>query len=341
MGSQKSGGAKLMSLTMELDARAPLDSLEREKIVCELDSNMIVLAGAGTGKTKLLIDRIVGLILEKKIPVERIVALTFTKKAAEEMRIRLERKLQGLLSESKLTDEKLNLASRALMEIPKSQIGTIHGFASHLLHLYPVQSGVDPKFREDDGSVSEELFEKEWFRWISEEWGPASKRQKFWNELLKKVDLFDLKDLAFGLLSPHYDIKSIKDSVAIDKVLEKWKIEFNDLASMFPKETGTTLFYKSLDELTKIISDFPRLPGENDWAHLLRGFDRPPADWEETLPSLKIWKRRVINLSNLNEKLLLSVLKGLAPIISHVQRELNRRGYIGFDGLLVSAREES
>ncbi|MBI2638743.1 UvrD-helicase domain-containing protein [Candidatus Peregrinibacteria bacterium] len=57
------------------------------------DGPFLVISGAGTGKTKLLTGRILHLILEKQVPFENILALTFTEKAAQEMLVRAEREL--------------------------------------------------------------------------------------------------------------------------------------------------------------------------------------------------------------------------------------------------------
>src|SRR5581483_3127413 len=140
----------------------------------EVDKNVVVVAGAGTGKTTLLIDRLLRLLLVKEIPVEHIVALTFTKKAAEEMRERLEERLRETIESSSPPlvgggRGVVALAQIALNDIPKAQIGTIHSFAGSLLRLYPLQAGVDPSFREDDGTLRERVFETEWRSWIAEQ----------------------------------------------------------------------------------------------------------------------------------------------------------------------------
>ena len=69
------------------------DQRERDRIRQELDSSFLVEASAGTGKTSLLIDRIFALLTQKKVAPERIVALTFTEKAAHEMEERVDRAL--------------------------------------------------------------------------------------------------------------------------------------------------------------------------------------------------------------------------------------------------------
>ena len=69
----------------------------RERIRTNLDVNFVVEAGAGTGKTTLLIERLCFALLQQNIPAVRLVALTFTEKAAAEITTRLIFQLQALL----------------------------------------------------------------------------------------------------------------------------------------------------------------------------------------------------------------------------------------------------
>src|SRR5688572_10945716 len=76
------------------------DANERELAATTFDRNVVVTAGAGTGKTTLLVDRLVHLLMREPdpLPITHIVALTFTNKAANEMRVRLRERLQSYLS---------------------------------------------------------------------------------------------------------------------------------------------------------------------------------------------------------------------------------------------------
>src|SRR5258706_8852514 len=76
------------------------DGRDRHVAVSTFDRNLVVTAGAGTGKTTLLVDRLVNLILRDPEPlkVTEIVALTFTNKAADEMKLRLRERLQDFLA---------------------------------------------------------------------------------------------------------------------------------------------------------------------------------------------------------------------------------------------------
>ena len=81
-----------------IPARAIPDRAAREAAETTCDRNVVVIAGAGTGKTTLLVNRLVHLLMRQPepIPIMRIVALTFTNKAATEMKIRLRERLTVL-----------------------------------------------------------------------------------------------------------------------------------------------------------------------------------------------------------------------------------------------------
>ena len=75
------------------DFLTPLTAAQREA-VCHRDGPLLILAGPGSGKTRVVTHRI-AFLLSQSIPAQQIVALTFTNKAAEEMRTRLERLAPG------------------------------------------------------------------------------------------------------------------------------------------------------------------------------------------------------------------------------------------------------
>src|SRR5207244_2572887 len=108
----------------------PGDQEERLKAIRSAD-NLAVIAGAGTGKTTLLVSKIVQKVVHEGVEIDRILALTFTEKAANEMRTKLR--------------EKLEEAGRA-EGIDRAEIGTIHSFCAHVLREFPVEAGVTPGF---------------------------------------------------------------------------------------------------------------------------------------------------------------------------------------------------
>src|SRR6185437_13262576 len=80
------------------------DAAARERIRTDLDCNMLVEAGAGSGKTTSLVGRMCSLVMQGE-PVERIAAVTFTRKAANELRERFQNELERRLAESEADSE--------------------------------------------------------------------------------------------------------------------------------------------------------------------------------------------------------------------------------------------
>ncbi|HEY5501605.1 MAG TPA: UvrD-helicase domain-containing protein, partial [Candidatus Humimicrobiaceae bacterium] len=126
-----------------------IDKIAREKITNQLDWNFFVEAGAGSGKTYCLVERMVNLIKKGRARIENIAAVTFTRKAAAELKerfqIKLEDSIKNDISMEKV--EKQNIQD-ALLNLEQIYIGTIHSFCSKILRERPVEAGVDPEFEE-------------------------------------------------------------------------------------------------------------------------------------------------------------------------------------------------
>jgi ATP-dependent helicase/nuclease subunit A len=126
------------------------DQGARARIVRELDTNLLVEAGAGSGKTTALVDRMVALVRTGTAEVDEIAAVTFTRKAAAELRQRFQTALERELADALASDDAA-LAGRldtALRDIDRAFLGTIHAFCARLLRERPVEAGVDPGFEE-------------------------------------------------------------------------------------------------------------------------------------------------------------------------------------------------
>ena len=131
-----------------------IDSLSRNRIVSEIDTNFFVEAGAGSGKTTMLVNRMVAMV-EAGIDIGRICAITFTKAAAGEFYDRFQR---ALIERSKLafvwkdkgfagqlpepTDETRERCEKALQNIDLCFMGTIDSFCGMVLSEHPSEAGI-------------------------------------------------------------------------------------------------------------------------------------------------------------------------------------------------------
>src|SRR5205085_2083002 len=115
----------------------------RRRIRTSLDESLIVEAAAGTGKTSELVQRIVNVIRSGRATVDRIVAVTFTRKAAGEMRLRLRIELDKVRS-STTDPAEIQRLEGAVSRLEEAHIGTIHGFCAELLRQRPVEANIPP-----------------------------------------------------------------------------------------------------------------------------------------------------------------------------------------------------
>lgn len=154
-----------------VDARLP-DEKDREAAKSSGDQVILVEAAAGTGKTTLLVDRILHILLHERHPrtgepasLRDIAAITFTEKAAAEMRERLRDRIEEKLQNGPATPERDRLR-QALGDLDCAQITTIHSFCGSLLRECPVEAQLDPETVVADALLQGILVEEAFERWL-------------------------------------------------------------------------------------------------------------------------------------------------------------------------------
>ncbi|HLM32337.1 MAG TPA: UvrD-helicase domain-containing protein [Solirubrobacterales bacterium] len=116
-------------------------------------------AGAGSGKTTVLVDRYCAAVTEDGAAVEAILAFTFTERAAAEMRTRVRRELAARAASARDVGE-LELAAElkaAARATERAWVMTIHAFCRRLLASHPLAAGLDPRFRVLDAAEAARL----------------------------------------------------------------------------------------------------------------------------------------------------------------------------------------
>jgi len=141
------------------------DEHARQLIHDALDDTLVVEAAAGTGKTTELVRRIVRVLAEARADVREIVAVTFTEKAAGELKLRLRQKLEEARRATTVREvhERLDAAVQNLEE---AHVSTIHGFCADLLRERPVEASIDPLFRVLTEGQAERLFNEAFASWF-------------------------------------------------------------------------------------------------------------------------------------------------------------------------------
>jgi ATP-dependent helicase/nuclease subunit A len=109
-----------------------------------LDLHLSVTAGPGSGKTTVLVERYLEILRTQNVSVDNIVAITFTNRAANEMRERVRSKIDALLRDAEGDERRRWMRHKRALE--GAVITTIHGFCSRLLHEFPVEANIDPQF---------------------------------------------------------------------------------------------------------------------------------------------------------------------------------------------------
>jgi ATP-dependent exoDNAse (exonuclease V) beta subunit len=147
-------------------ARPLADQASRDLIVESLGESLLVEASAGTGKTTSLVSRVVAALEAGLTEVHRIALLTFTVKAAGEMKFRLRQRLdQARARASGDAARRLELAQAHLEE---AYIGTIHSFCGQILRERPVEARIDPLFQEAPESLKLALIDEAFQFWLDD-----------------------------------------------------------------------------------------------------------------------------------------------------------------------------
>jgi ATP-dependent helicase/nuclease subunit A len=350
------------------------DGADRERAVSTFDRSLVVTAGAGTGKTTLLVDRLINLLARNPDPlkVTQIVALTFTNKAADEMKLRLRERLQSYLdsdhcnirtaSDAKSAGEVSALLQRyqisrdelngrlhdALRNIERAEIGTLHSFAATLLRLYPLEGGVDPQFREDDGKQFEMLFEQQWDLWLDQELALSGAHADQWRIILRRLNLEQIKTLARSLAVESVELDRQTDRPGVlPPVLAGWlatlAIRADALVGRHPEDRQNEKLARAAQAVIEAFRQNACI-AENalvDERILLADASVNPAlkGWSaDEVTEARALARAAKGLAQVNEDLTGLLWRLLAPFAARFRRFFVHEGFVSFDGLLTGAR---
>jgi ATP-dependent helicase/nuclease subunit A len=144
------------------------DQADRELIRHGLGETVIVEAAAGTGKTTELVWRILNVLAGGHAKIDQIVAVTFTEKAAGELKLRIRKELESLRQRS--ADAGVQAAiTDAIQRLEEAHVSTIHGFCADLLRERPVEAGIDPLFEVLTEPRAARIFNEAFGAWLHDE----------------------------------------------------------------------------------------------------------------------------------------------------------------------------
>ena len=331
--------------------------------------NLVIEAGAGTGKTSAIVAEVLRLLLENpELSPDRIVLMTFTEKAAGEIADRIHQALAEL--ELQFESDELPAwppgSDNPLFTVPPERLEayrgacqtqlarvdalrsqTIHSFCQSLLRAYPIEAGLDPQFKIIDGFERSLLYGELYDSWLDDETrtNPTPETLRDWEFLLAHVGyLFQIRDLVFTLLNRRdllaetaYDFGSL-DEIEPDLVRELTTIRRSDL-SRAGDDAARTLF-RYIQQVEP-----PQRGSLDAWieyfapvAALLRKANLPrDPDLKQALQTLRTDKDKS---GPIYERLIrhrsATALVGLTRrFIDFLDREKRKIGVVDFDDLLL------
>ncbi len=356
----------------------PLPDAEARRFAeTTFDRNVVVLAGAGTGKTTLLVNRLIHALLREpdSFRLTEIVALTFTNRAANEMKSRLRDRLHELLADCEGQDQPKNSGGDrlgefrecyrlstdhikervqvALGDMEKAQIGTLHSFAAHVLRLYPLESGVDPHFQEDDGTQFSEMFQEIWDGWLEQELGPQGSAHTEWREILQEVGLKEIRNFAFSLCGDSVSLQELKaqvDSAAPTPACDSWvHTKQQQIVNLLKRhaQPHPRKIEKMLGSAAHVYDAVARKGWsgvaelvDSEKALLGSPIGKAPKSWEEI--DFQEARRAIQSANRLlqvNEICLRKVIHLLEPLTKRIRQAFSDKGWMRFDGLLILVRD--
>jgi ATP-dependent helicase/nuclease subunit A len=215
---------------------APPDQLQRDAILKELGSTILVEAAAGTGKTTSIVGRMVRLLAAGVATVDRIAAVTFTRKAAAELADRFHRVLQ--VEASRAAGQEKTRLERAILSLDRCFIGTIHSFCGRLLRERPLEAGLPIDFEEIDEQEDQRIRSRVWQDFVED---------AYWSQ---DPILGRLEDLGLQL----EDLAASFQTICDYQDVEEWPAE---QLAMPDLEPAVMELEAMVDHIEPLVRDFP------------------------------------------------------------------------------------
>jgi ATP-dependent helicase/nuclease subunit A len=225
--------------------RLPADEAVRRRIVSEVDRSCLVEASAGTGKTRLLVHRILHIVGTGAGQLPNLVAITFTEKAASELRTRVRTEIQAAARDPERSGAERERFASALKDFDRATVATIHAFCTQLLRARPVEAGVSPGFSLTSRVESQLLLDEAWNAWKERELGSPDSALR--PVLEAGGQLQYLRSLA-GVLVENRDLLETESANDLmNGPLPEWEEAFAAYRE--------TLVESNLDEIERLLAD--------------------------------------------------------------------------------------
>ena len=281
------------------------DEKTLERIALDLSSNLIVEAGAGTGKTYALVSRLVALV-KAGARMRDIVAITFTEAAAAELSERVRGRVEQLLDDSSpenstdllgqgMTVEERDRLERAVSELDQASMQTIHSFAAQLLRERPLDAGLPPGWAVLDEALATQRFADRWESWLERVLGEDSPNPPDLTEALRfiikqGISVATWRQVAGALSENIHRLPGGSDIVDVDllSVTESTLQLLDDLATQCTD--GSDKLFEQLSDAIKTVQDVAPVAGDPvAAARVLQ--EGHPVDFSGNVGSARNWSK--------------------------------------------------
>jgi ATP-dependent helicase/nuclease subunit A len=347
-----------MTLTLPFEPPTlPLDDDARQTISFQLDRSLLVEAGAGTGKTTVLVRRVVELVARGRVTdASRLVAITFTEAAAAELRDRIRRELERAAADPSRPPAERVRADAAVRRIDEASITTIHGFAHRLLTEHAIDAGLPPAFEVEEGVAASLAFAERWRRFCDDLFDDAGAADDLRLAFTLRISLGRLRQVAQALHARWDRLVGVElvrpplprpDLSAIARDLAR----LEQLVAPRRHETGDRLVGLIVDQHLRLMAALDDALDDIDMARALdtARIGKPGnagtadvwgADKDEAIATVRrVIDQRAAELNRLRSAMLERLLPRLARFTLDGAGDRRRCGRLEFHDLLVFARD--
>ncbi len=335
----------------------PVDEDARARARRDHATSLVIEAGAGTGKTTLLVDRIEAMVRTGAARLEEIAAVTFTENAATTMKLRLRERLERARADARVPQGERERVSAALEMLERASVSTIHALCAQVLQERPLECGVLPGFRMADEAQADGLFAEAWEEWLGERlvdgddvlldaldrgiplegdgWGERTSLRGLARTLLDQRDLEPVAGGAFGAEAARRELvakgaraRELATAVQAGDTLgaRLERLAEHAEASRFLEGEALVLHLLALEPIQKNLGFNPRWPSPEALAE-----GRALAGW--TKEARAAWA--AAQGASLHGRL----VRALAGVAVLYDRRKAQRGVLDFLDLLIKARD--
>ena len=265
---------------------------EQEQAIHKKESNILVAAAAGSGKTAVLVERIINKIINENVDIDKILVVTFTNAAAAEMRERILKALYKKIDECKNQEEQENLQKQTIL-LNKASICTIDSFCLDVIRNNFFEMDISPNFRVGD-TTEMELLKQEILEEMFEE--KYENKDEDFQDLIKIYTSYrddtPLKDLILKIFtyisSNPYPKEWLTDQIEKFNIKDK-NIDFSK--TIWGEILLNEIKEELIDDISKLKNEARKLSVESDMLIYQKTLENDAYELEIMLQNIESWDK--------------------------------------------------